>query len=106
METISLKPGRSFTREITVYADAGHTEPYDLTDGTVTFTIDDRPGGEEVKVGDAQIDADPTTGKVTATLTGADTEDWADRVLHGEIVLDESDGNSSVIDEFKLVMSS
>jgi hypothetical protein len=106
METINIKPGRTFTREIMVYADAAHTAPYDLTGGTVTFTIDDRPGGEEVKIGTAQIDTDPTTGKVIASLGAADTVDWEDRVLYGSVVLDETNGNSSVIDEFKLIVDS
>lgn len=99
MDSVTMRPGTSFTRNVTVYTDSTHSDLENLTE-TVTVDIRDAPNGEVLFNGAYVIDA-PETGEITISLAPDDTEDMIDttHVLYGEVWYGDY-----IVDSFKLVV--
>lgn len=100
MDSVTVRPGTSFSREVTVYTDDTQSELETLTED-VSFSVYDRPNGEQLITGAAVPDDDPSTGVISIALAPEDTEDLNDtnHVLYASVRY-----GTYIVDEFRLVV--
>ncbi len=103
MNETTISAGETFTREVVVYSDAGHTEPYDITGGGADFDVYDAPGGTLVLSGQAAI-TDAPNGVIVIGLSSEDTKDMGIRVLWYVVTLREQDSTTTNVDSGRLVI--
>lgn len=99
--TITTAAGESFYRDVYVWNDLSHTEPHDITDATVDFRVYDRPNGNQILAGGAQI-IDPEKGQILVILEAGQTVGKAGSVLHYVVTLREAIGTTTIVDSGKL----